>query len=76
MHYRRARTPGGTYFFTVNLADRHSDILTRHVDGLRAVIDSVKERHPFSVVAMAVMPEHLRIIGDRPRFIANPSKTQ
>jgi putative transposase len=66
MHYRRARMAGGTYFFTVNLADRHSDTLTRHIDDLRAVIDSVKTRHAFSVVAMVVMPEHLHAIWRLP----------
>ncbi len=28
--YRRARVPGATYFFTVNLRDRQSDLLVRH----------------------------------------------
>jgi len=66
MHYRRARAAGGTHFFTVNLADRHSDVLTRHVDDLRAVIDSVKARHAFSIVAMVVLPEHLHAIWRLP----------
>ncbi|HUW27009.1 MAG TPA: hypothetical protein VMV97_00230 [Sulfuriferula sp.] len=36
--YRRAWHPGGTYFFTVNLLQRHgNDLLTRHVDVLREV---------------------------------------
>lgn len=66
MHYRRAQTAGGTYFFTVNLADRHADILTRHVDELRSVIHSVKTRHPFSVIAMVVLPEHLHAVWRLP----------
>jgi putative transposase len=34
--YRRAWQPGGTYFFTVNLLQRHgNDLLTRHVAVLR-----------------------------------------
>jgi hypothetical protein len=36
--YRRNRVPGATYFFTVNLYDRRSDLLMRHVDGLRGVV--------------------------------------
>jgi putative transposase len=32
--YRRNRVPGGTYFFTVNLADRRTDLLVRHIDDL------------------------------------------
>ena len=27
--YRQNRVPGGTYFFTVNLADRRGDLLVR-----------------------------------------------
>ncbi len=62
MRYRRAAAAGGTYFFTVNLADRDADTLVRHIDGLRAVTDRVKQRHPFSIVAMVVLPEHLHTI--------------
>ena len=36
MRYRRADAAGGTYFFTVNLAERRSDVLVRHIDNLRA----------------------------------------
>ena len=32
MRYRRADTAGGSYFFTVNLADRQSDLLVRHIE--------------------------------------------
>ncbi len=59
MRYRRAIAGGATYFFTVNLAERNADTLLRHVDALRKVIDKVKQAHPFSVIAMVVLPEHL-----------------
>jgi putative transposase len=37
--YRRAWHPGGTYFFTVNLLQREgNDLLTRHIELLRAVV--------------------------------------
>jgi putative transposase len=32
--YRRMRVPGGTYFFTVNLQDRHASLLIEHIDVL------------------------------------------
>jgi hypothetical protein len=35
MRYRRAVTAGGSYFFTVNLADRQSDLLIWDVDYIR-----------------------------------------
>ncbi len=58
IRYRRADAAGGTYFFTVNLAERSSDKLVRHMEELRAVMKNVKETHPFAIVAMVVLPEH------------------
>ncbi len=46
MDYRRANTPGGTYFFTVDLADRGSDALVRHIEALRAAMMAVTKAHP------------------------------
>lgn len=66
MQYRRAKTAGGTYFFTVNLAGRNADTLVRHIDDLREVTRRVKETHPFSIVAMVVLPEHLHAIWRLP----------
>jgi putative transposase len=33
--YRRNRVSGGTFFFTVNLQDRRSNLLVRHIDAPR-----------------------------------------
>ena len=33
--YRRYRAPGGTYFLTLNLLERRSDLLVRQIDILR-----------------------------------------
>jgi putative transposase len=38
MRYRRADAAGDTYFFTVNLAERRSDLLVRHIDDVRATM--------------------------------------
>ncbi len=47
--YRRALLEGGTFFFTVTLADRSSDLLVRHIDRLRRIYairyDADLERH-------------------------------
>ena len=59
MKYRRARSKGATYFFTVNLADRYKTLLIDHIDDLRDVINQVKKQHPFKLDAMVVLPEHL-----------------
>ncbi len=66
MRYRRADAAGGTYFFTVNLAERRSDTLVRHIDDLRIAINTVKEKHPFSILAMVVLPEHLHALWRLP----------
>ena len=66
MRYRRANTAGGTYFFTVNLAERHSDLLVRHIEDLRTVLRRVKEAHHFVTLAMVVLPEHLHALWRLP----------
>lgn len=72
--YRRARVAGGTYFFTVALADRRSSLLTERVDLLRACFQSVRARHPFRIDAMVVLPEHLHCVWTLPEDDADYSK--
>jgi putative transposase len=65
--YRRACIPGATWFFTVNLAERHGKpLLVDHIDLLRRVFRDVKDRHPFAIEAMVVLPEHLHCIWALP----------
>ncbi|HET7832772.1 MAG TPA: transposase [Gallionella sp.] len=64
--YIRAFTPGGTFFFTVNLADRSARLLTDHISELRDSVRQVRERHPFHIAAMVVLPEHLHTIWTLP----------
>ena len=67
MQYRRADIKDGTYFFTVNLADRKSNLLIERIDDLREVMKNVKQRHPFQIDAMVVLPEHLHAIWTLPQ---------
>ena len=60
--YLRAFIPGGTFFFTVNLADRSKTLLTDHVDVLRETIRKVRDRHPFHIDAIVILPDHLHAI--------------
>lgn len=60
MQYRRANIGGGTYCFTVNLAERNRALLADHVDELRTVVKDVKQRHPFHIDAGGVLPDHLQ----------------
>jgi len=48
--YRRAQVPGATYFFTVKLLDRRSDLLVRHINLLRETVRATRSRHPFQVM--------------------------
>jgi|HubBroStandDraft_6_1064221.scaffolds.fasta_scaffold1387114_1 putative transposase len=64
--YRRNRAPGGTYFFTVNLLDRRSELLVQRIDGLREVVREVRRRRPFHIDAWVVMPEHMHCLWTLP----------
>lgn len=64
--YLRAFIPGGTFFFTVNLADRSKTHLTDHAGELREVIRKVRDRHPFHIDAIVILPDHLHAIWTLP----------
>jgi REP element-mobilizing transposase RayT len=64
--YRRNFLPGGSFFFTVNLAERRSRLLVDNVELLRAVFRDVRRRHPFAIGAIAVLPDHLHAIWTLP----------
>lgn len=66
MRYRRAWQAAGTYFFTVNLAERSGTMLVDRVDDLRASVRSVKDRHPFEILAWVVLPDHLHALWSLP----------
>jgi len=65
-HYRRLRQPGGTVFFTVNLADRRQRLLADHIDALRSAFQEVRQAHPFVIHAVAILPEHLHCLWELP----------
>jgi putative transposase len=64
--YRRNRIEGGTYFFTVALADRRSDLLVREVAALRASATRARALHPFTIDAWTVLPDHLHAVWTLP----------
>jgi len=65
-NYRRNFVKGGSYFFTVALADRGGSLLLDHLDALREVFRHVKAEYPFHLDAMVVLPEHLHCIWTLP----------
>jgi putative transposase len=64
--YIRSKTDGATFFFTLALQDRGARYLVDHVADLRACMAQVKARHPFTVDAIVVLPEHLHAIWTLP----------
>lgn len=64
--YKRNLVPGGTYFFTVNLQDRRSTLLTDEIEALRAAFKKVQTKRPFRTVAICVLPDHLHCIWELP----------
>ena len=63
----RNRVKGGTYFFTVTLADRRSTLLTDHIDLLRDAFRTIQRQRPFEIVAMVVLPDHLHTVWTLPK---------
>lgn len=65
-NYRRNRVPGGTYFFTVAIADRHLDLLVRHIEHLNAALRDEHLRAPFINLGLVVLPDHLHAVWRLP----------
>jgi putative transposase len=67
MQYRRAKIPGGTYFFTAVTFRRRKFLCEpENVDLLRTAFRSVKSEHPFTIDAFVLLPEHLHCIWTLP----------
>ena len=64
--YIRARVPGATWFFTVNLADRSSSALVDDINILRHAVAGVRRMRPFHIDAMVVLPDHLHAVWTLP----------
>ena len=65
-NYLRAKVPGGTYFFTVNLLERRRRLLVEHVVDLRAAFRAAHAARPFEVIAIAILPDHLHCLWRLP----------
>ena len=61
--YRRIKKTGGTYFFTV-VTFRRFPLLASFsaISVLQMSLRTVMVRHPFTVEAMVIMPDHLHCI--------------
>jgi len=67
MRYRRSTTPGATYFFTVVTYRRRAILCEPDtVALLREAFATVKQRHPFRIDAVVILPDHLHAIWTLP----------
>ena len=65
--YIRARTPGSTCFFTVNLAERRDHrLLVERVADLREAFRRTRRERPFTIDAIVILPEHLHAVWTLP----------
>jgi putative transposase len=65
-NYRRAFVPGGCWFFTVNLLERRQRLLVEQIDRLREAIAQTRQRYPFEIDAIVVLPDHLHAVWTLP----------
>ncbi|MCB1366604.1 MAG: transposase [Rhodobacteraceae bacterium] len=72
-NYRRPRLPGARIFFTVNLADRGSNLLVREVEALRDGVRRTQAERPFQIDAWVVLPNHMHCIWQMPEGDADYS---
>ena len=69
--YRRVFVPGATYFFTLNLQDRRSDLLVRHIGALRESWSDMRRAWPVDTLAAVVLPDHMHLVLALPEGDAN-----
>jgi putative transposase len=62
VQYRRNFLSGGTFFFTVTLVDRSSNVLVAHIAALRDAFRTACRQRPFAVEAIVVLPDHLHAV--------------
>jgi putative transposase len=65
-NYRRAFVAGGCWFFTHNLFDRRQTLLIDHVEALRAAFAATREKYPFEISAIVILPDHLHAVWTLP----------
>lgn len=65
-NYRGNFVRGGSYFFTVNLADRRFALLINNIGLLRAAFRQTRAHHPFTIEAAVILPDHLHTIWRLP----------
>ena len=72
MRYRRLKIPGATYFFTVVTHDRRPLFRDPSAVALfKAGVNRIQSRHPFTVDATVILPDHIHTLWTLPDGDAN-----
>ncbi len=68
MQYRRNRTAAGTYFFTL-VTDKRRTFLCEpeNISLFRSIFVEVKDKHPFTIDAIVILPDHIHCIWTLPK---------
>ncbi len=65
MDYRRAKLSGASYFFTL-VTEQRRPLLIKNIDRLRLAFRRVRNKYPFRIDAIVILPEHLHTIWTLP----------
>jgi len=65
-NYLRPHVAGACVFFTVGLANRRSDMLTREIARLRTAVRRTKAERPLAIDAWVVLPDHMHCVWTLP----------
>ncbi len=65
-NYIRPRINGATIYFTVNLAQAGSRLLTDEIPRLRAAVRATRANRPFHINAWVVLPDHMHTVWTLP----------
>ena len=67
MQYRRVRSPGSSYFFTVVTYNRKPILCEpENIELLRDSFRKVIQQHPFTIDAIVILPDHLHCLWTLP----------
>lgn len=66
-NYIRSQVAGGTYFFTLTLAQRNTNLITANIDVLRLAYQRANTLYPFTTIAICILPDHIHAIWKMPQ---------
>lgn len=67
MRYRRLHQPGGSYFFTLVTHQRQPLFsISENIERLRTAFKKEKQKHPFIIDAIVILPDHLHTLWSLP----------